>query len=602
MTAGSVDLISPEVAGTLAGLLRERARRSPERLAYRDFDSDTQAWRDTTWGETARLAARWQAALKREGLVTGDRVAIMLRGCREWPVFDQAAMGLGLVVVPLYVEDRAENGAYILNDSDSKVLVFEGDEQWVRLKTVIGELPNVRRFVSLRRIDDRSEPRVVHVNEWLPRSAGEFIVEPVDPKSLATIVYTSGTTGKPKGVMLSHQNILSNCWAGLQTFNVKQDDSFLSFLPLSHMLERMAGYYLTMMAGASVVYARSVQQLAEDLVQHRPTMLISVPRIYERVYGRIQESLQSGSSLKRKLFELATQVGWARFEHQQGRAPWRLSFLLWPILNKLVASKIMARLGGRVRTAISGGAALAPEISKTFIGLGLPILQGYGLTETSPVLAVNRMNDNEPASVGPAVPGTELKIGENQALLARGPQVMMGYWRNPEATKAVLNDEGWLNTGDQARIDEHGRIHITGRLKEIIVLANGEKVPPVDMELAITGDPLFEQVMVLGEGRPYLTALVSLNPDQWKKAAAAAGVGADAEALKSETAQQLLLDRIGKRLSGFPGYAQIRKVAATLTPWTVDNGFLTPTMKMKRARIMEHFSADVAALYKGHGR
>jgi long-chain acyl-CoA synthetase len=599
MSGGAVDLITPDQVRSLAGLLAERTRRTPGGLAYRDFDPDTQAWRDTTWSEALALAARWQAALRREGVQSGDRVAVMLRNCRDWALFDQSALGLGLVVVPLYVEDRAENSAYILNDSGSKVLLFESEEQWIRIKTVIDQLRGVQRFVSLQKISDTSDARLVWVNEWLPKEAGEFVATPVDPQSLATIVYTSGTTGRPKGVMLSHRNILSNAWSALQTFTVTVEDRFLSFLPLSHMLERMAGYYLPLMAGATVVYARSVAQLAEDLLSERPTILVSVPRIYERVYGRIKESLAQGSPIKRKLFELATSVGWARFERQQGRGPWKASFLLWPLLDKLVASKIVSRLGGRIRTAISGGAALAPEISRTFIGLGLPILQGYGLTETSPVLAVNRLENNDPASVGPAVPDTELKIGESQALLVRGPQVMMGYWNNPEATKAVLNGEGWLNTGDQARIDAQGRVYITGRLKEIIVLANGEKVPPVDMELAIMTDPLFEQAMVLGEGKPYLSALVSLNPDQWKKAAGERGIDPGQANLEGEAAQALLVERISTRISAFPGYAQIRRVAATLTPWTVDNGFLTPTMKMKRNKILEHFAADVASLYKG---
>ncbi len=270
--------------------------------------------------------------------------------------------------------------------------------------------------------------------------------------------------------------------------------------------------------------------------------------------------------------------------------------LLWPILEKLVAGKIMARLGGRLRTAIAGGAALSPEISKVFIGLGLPILQGYGLTETSPLLTVNRADANEPASVGQAAPGTELKVGENNVLFARGPQVMLGYWNNPTATAVVLSSDGWLNIGDQARIDPSGHVYIIGRVKDIIIMGNGEKVSPVDMELAIINDPLFEQVLVLGEGKPYLTALVSLNPEQWAKLATQANFQIDTPNM--EAVQKVLLDRIGARLSGFPGYAQIRRITATVAPWTVENGFLTPTLKVKRAKVLEHFSSEVVSLYE----
>ena len=593
--ATNTDFISIAAAGTLGGLLRERAKRSPDAIAYRDFNLDSQTWIDRTWRDIEREAARWQAGFKRQGLKSGDRVALILRNCSHWAAFDLAALGLGLVVVPVYVEDRPENSAYCLNDSGAKLLFLEGAEHWQRLKPVLGLMPQIERFVTLRKVSD-DEPRLVRASDWLQATSDAYIAIPLEPGSLATIVYTSGTTGRPKGVMLSHHNILSNVWSALQTFAIYPSDRFLSFLPLSHMLERMSGYYLAIMAGATVAYARSVALLAEDLLSQQPTILVSVPRIYERVYTRINEQLAIGSPIKRKLFQLAASVGWARFEYQQKRGPWMPSFLLWPILEKLVAGKIMARLGGRLRTAIAGGAALAPDISKVFIGLGLPILQGYGLTETSPLLTVNRAADNQPASVGQAAPGTELKVGDNNVLLARGPQVMLGYWNNPEATQAILSADGWLNTGDQARIDPSGHVYITGRIKDIIVMANGEKLPPVDMELAIISDSLFEQAMVLGEGKPYLAALVSLNLEQWHKLATQSGFAADNP--NTEAVHKLLLERIAARLNSFPGYAQIRRIAATLTPWSVDSGFLTPTLKVKRVKVLEHFNRDIAALYE----
>ncbi len=590
------DFISIEAVGSLGGLLRERAKRSPDAIAYRDFDFEKEIWFDRTWNDVEREAARWQAAFKGEGLQPGDRVGIILRNCSHWPIFDQAAMGLGLVVVPLYAEDRPENGAYCLDDSGAKLLLLESAEHWEKLSGVIAQMPNVARFVSLKRIANANEPKLIHAEDWLPKEGAGYEVVPTALDALATIVYTSGTTGRPKGVMLSHGNILSNAKSALDTFAVYPSDKFLSFLPLSHMLERMSGYYLPMMAGATVAYARSVPQLGEDLVSQQPTILVSVPRIYEKVYTRINEQLAVGSPIKRKLFNLATSVGWSRFEHQQGRGSWKPSMLLWPILEKLVAGKIMAKLGGRLRTAIAGGAALSPEISKVFIGLGLPILQGYGLTETSPLLTVNRIHANEPASVGQAAPGTELKVGENSVLLARGPQVMMGYWNNQAATHTVLSPEGWFNTGDQARIGPSGHVYITGRVKDIIVMANGEKVPPVDMELSIITDPLFEQVIVLGEGKPYLSVLVSLNQEQWTKLAMQANFPIDQP--NNSAVHKVLLERIGARLSGFPGYAQIRRVAATLTPWTVENGFLTPTLKVKRAKVLENFATEFASLYE----
>jgi long-chain acyl-CoA synthetase len=355
------------------------------------------------------------------------------------------------------------------------------------------------------------------------------------------------------------------------------------------------------MTGSATSYARSVQQLAEDLQSVRPTLLISVPRIYERVYSAIRARLDEGPALRKKLFQLAVDVGYARFEHAQGRGPWLPSFLLWPLLDALVARKILARLGGRIRAAISGGAALPPETSRVFIGLGLTVLQGYGMTESSPVACANRPDDNLPASVGRAVPGVEVKISDNNALLIRGPNVMLGYWNNAAATHQVIQADGWLNTGDTARIDPHGHVFITGRLKEIIVLSNGEKVPPADMEAAVMHDPLFEQVMLLGEGKPYLSLMAVLNAEHWGKVCAERNLdAASADVLRSKQAEDILLQRVALQLGRFPGYAQVRRAALTLEPWTVENGMLTPTMKLKRAKVLEKFNAEIDHMYAGH--
>ena len=261
----------------------------------------------------------------------------------------------------------------------------------------------------------------------------------------------------------------------------------------------------------------------------------------------------------------------------------------------------MARLGGRLRVAVSGGAALAPNIAKLFIGLGLPILQGYGLTETSPVVSTNRLEDNVPASIGKPIPGVQVKLGDKDALLIKGPNVMLGYWNLPDATRAMFTADGWLNTGDTARIDAAGHLYITGRLKEIIVMSTGEKVPPVDMEAAILQDTLFEQVMVMGEGRPYLTAFVVINPDQWTKVAGQNGMTPAVDSImRSEPAQKLVLERVQRQIKSFPGYAQIHRVAVLAEPWSVENGLLTPTMKLKRLKVVESHQKEFEDLYAGH--
>jgi long-chain acyl-CoA synthetase len=525
----------------------------------------------------------------------------MMRNCPQWIFFDQAALSLGLVVVPLYTVDRAENAAYIANDSNVKVLLFETQEQWSELNIVLAQMTSVRRFISLNNIGQNVEARLQSAEVWLPTSAQLRAATLTDPYALATIVYTSGTTGKPKGVMLSHHNILSNAYSCLDIFAPKPNDLLLSFLPLSHAFERTLGYYLTVMTGATVAFARSIPLLSEDMQTIKPTLLISVPRIYERILVAINTKLDEGSPIRKMLFNLAVHVGWARFLYQQGRGSWKPAFILWPLLDKLVARKLLERLGGRLRTAISGGAALSPDVSRVFVGLGLPVVQGYGLSETSPVISGNHLDNNYPESVGQPIRDVQIRLGESNALLVKGPNVMMGYWNNPEATRAVIDAEGWFNTGDIARISPSGHITITGRVKEIIVMSNGEKLPPSDMEFAITRDNLFEQVIVLGEARSYMVAVVVLNPDVWKKFAAEIGVRHDMpESLKDTRVEQQVLLRIGAQLKEFPGYARVHRVLIQTEPWTVENGIMTPTLKMRRNRVTKHFEKEIEQLYKGH--
>ncbi|QJR13930.1 AMP-dependent synthetase/ligase [Usitatibacter palustris] len=573
---------------SIADAFAKRVALSPDKAAYREYDAPSQSWRERTWSDMAGQVGRVRAAFATEGLAPRDRVAIMLRNCPEWVAFDIGAHAQGLVVVPLFVDDRPENFAYILNDAGVKVLLVEGEEHLKRLDEVRAQLGSLQRIITVKPVADRGDAAVRSLDQWLPAEPAGETRPIVDGHSLATIVYTSGTTGKPKGVMLTHQNMLQNVKSALGAYDVYPDDVLLSFLPLSHMFERTVGYYLTLVSGSVVAFARSIPQLSEDFKTVRPTIIVSVPRIFERLHAGVHASLAEASPAKRRLFDFAHHVGWSRFEWQQGRGPFKASFVLWPLLKLLVADKLLERMGGRLRLCVSGGAALNPEIAHTFIGLGLPICQGYGLSEASPIVSANRLDRNDPASIGLPLPGIEVAIGENGALMVKGPNVMLGYWNNPEATKQVLGDDGWLNTGDQARKDPNGFLYITGRIKEIIVLGNGEKVPPVDMELAIQLDPLFEHVMIVGEGKPYLAALVVLNAEQWAKVP------------EADRTDKAVTARIAKLIKGFPGYAQIRRVALLTDKWTVDNGLLTPTLKLRRSVILERLRAQVDALYKGH--
>ena len=590
------NIIAPQQAGTLHGLFVERVRRSPNQIAYQHFAQDH--WCDLSWQQMANEVARWQAALGSMKLQRGDRVAIMLRNSPWWVMFDQAAMSQGLVVVPLYTQDRPGNLAYIINNAEVKVLLLETAEQWQYLRPVCEQLKSVQCFVSIAALADPAEPRLKSMTELLPASALLQPALPCPMEELASIIYTSGTTGKPQGVMLSHANMLSNAYACLGFFPVYESDIFLSFLPLSHTFERTLGYYLPMMAGARVAFARSITQLSADLHLIRPTLLISVPRIYERIYAAVNTKLAESSPLKQRLYQLTLDIGWARFLYQQKRGNWKLSFLLWPLLQKRVAQKVLAHLGGRLRAALSGGAALPVEVSRVFLGLGLPMVQGYGLTETSPVISGNHLDNNFPDSVGLPIRDIEIKLGAQNALLVKGPNVMLGYWNNPQATRATIDQHGWLNTGDIVRISETGHLYITGRIKEIIVMSNGEKIPPTDMEIAILQDRCFDQVMIFGEGYPFLVALVVINSEAWETLAKQAGVRADMpEALHDSRVEALVLEHIARRLHGFPGYANVRRALLFREQWTMENNLLTPTLKLKRSKVMKQFAAEIKQLY-----
>ncbi len=596
-----IDIISPEQAITLPGAFRERVKRTPSEVAYIQYEMESGGWQEYSWADTAAEVSRWQQALQAEGVKPGERVALMLRNCREWVIFDQAAQGLGLVTVPIFTNDQPENVSYILQDAGVRVLLIDDNEQWLSLQEIQDQLAGLTRIISLRPVDPCGlNIPVVHAAEWLPDRTAGLKTHASDPDTLATIVYTSGTTGRSKGVMLSHRNILFNAAACIDMIPIYSDDLMLSFLPLSHTFERTLGYYLPVLAGSRVAYARSVPQLAEDLVTIKPTILISVPRIFERIHARIQGKLEQGPTLAARLFQQTVDTGWRLFEYRQGRAPWSARLLAWPLLQRLVARKVQAKLGGRLRFAVSGGAPLSEQIARMFIGLGIDIQQGYGLTETSPVITANPLQDNIPASVGIVLKGIEIKIARKSELITRSPSVMLGYWNNPTATHQVLDSEGWLHTGDQARIEEE-HVYIIGRLKEIIVLATGEKVPPADMEMAITQDGLFEQILIIGEGRPYLSALVVPDPELFGHLVRQLGLDPEQDDItSSEQVIRALLERINGSLHPFPGYARIRKLAIQLEPWTIDQGLVTPTLKLRKNQIMERYRELIDSLYTGH--
>ncbi|MGX9427024.1 AMP-dependent synthetase/ligase [Bradyrhizobium sp. LeoA1S1] len=583
---------------TLPELLRWRVRATPDTEAYRHFDAAAGRWVSHSWHQIDLEFDRWRRALAAEGFAAGERVAILMPNGIEHIAMDQAALSRGMVPVPMHAIDNPESIVYILKDSAASLLLVDTIDRWRILASAGAPTDTLKRVVCAD-LQDTEDPaatdrRVEALKSWLgPGRTAEAAMNDaaLQPDDLAAIVYTSGTTGRPKGVMLSHGNIVANVKAVHARIVASPNDVFLSFLPLSHTFERTGGYYYPIAAGACVAYARSVQQLSDDLKQVQPTVLISVPRIYERIYALIMQHSEAAGRFERELLDLTIAVGGRRFDaRQQGGKLSLFDRMIWPLLRRLVADKVLAQFGGRLRVAVSGGAAIGERVIRLFLALGLDILQGYGMTETSPVVSVNTADDNDPRSVGRPLDGIEVSISEDQELLVRGPNVMLGYWHQPDETRRIKQADGWLHTGDQARI-EGGRISITGRIKDILVTSTGEKIAPVDLETAILADPLFEQAMVIGENRPFLAALAVLNAKAWEREKARlASSGADAETA-------FLVKRIAEAVKAYPAYATPRAVWWTLEPWTIAAGLLTPTLKNKRPALEHRFAAEIEQIY-----
>jgi len=523
------------------------------------------------------------------GVRPGDRVGLLGHNSPEWCMADFAILRIGAVTVPAYFTDPAEAVRYVFEDAGCKLILVEPGEQQAKLDasaapvfTLHGEerisLASVSRDTAFDREPEVKKP---------------------ERDALATLIYTSGTTGKPKGVMLTHGNLLADVAAGLGAIPVYPEDVFLSFLPASHAYERTVGHFLPVACGTRIAYAEDVTTLMRDISEVRPTVMISVPRLYEKIYAGVHEKLSHAPAVKRWLFEKAQALGAKQFElHREGRALAGGRAIAFRLLDHLVHAKLRARLGGRLRLFISGGAALHPDIARFLLAAGVVVCPGYGLSEASPILTVNPERRIKPETVGPALPGVELKMAEDGELLACGEMIMQGYWNRPEATSEVLEADGWLHTGDIVEMDDEGYVRIVDRKKELMVLSNGENVPPAVVEQHLAMDPCVSQAMVIGDQRPYLTALIvpeeaqlgavwngeqhRLLPENWRENA---------------EVHRWLLERMHRCCHTLPSFMQVKDFVFVDEEWTQADGMLTPTLKFKRRKIMERHQAEIDAMY-----
>ena len=597
---------------TLPELLMQSIQKNGDREALRQYDRATGKWESWTYKELGEHVLAWRRAFAAMGLKPGERIAILMPNGRDHVCADQAALANGLIPVPLHAIDTPGASAFITIDSQAATLVTNKLTRWQQIRATGVPLPDLKNIIITDpgETEDKSEGRF-HI-----RSLESILLEgaswtedlPAGPleDDLAGIIYTSGTTGRPKGVMLTHRNIVSNVKATLECVSPKVGDTFLSFLPLSHTFERTAGYYLALATGCIIAYNRSVLLLAEDLKTIKPTVIISVPRVYERIYARVQDKLRKSRPIAKKLFDWAVEVGWRDFcrkNHlpvEKSSRSWLDGIVRATLLHKM-ANTLLSQFGGRLRIAISGGAALNHKVARTFCGLGLPIIQGYGMTEASPIIAGNCVEFNQPDTVGKPFCNVEIRLGEGNEIQVRAPSIMKGYWHRPEDTAAAFTKDGWLKTGDVGEFNADGMLKIKGRIKEIIVTSTGEKIAPVDLEFAIQEDPLFEQVFVCGENRPFISAVLVLQPDLWKALCAEMELSADdPQTLHDRSMLRYLVKRVRAAAKDFPSYGIPRSIAVADEPFTVENGLLTPTMKLRREKILSRWKDLIDGLYSGH--
>lgn len=577
--------------------------RKPDAILYKKNG----AWQPVsseTWLTRARHLALGLHAL---GVERGDRVALLSENRYEWFLIDAAIQILGAVNVPIYATLTSQQVAYILTDSQAKVVIVSDAAQQAKVATVRSELPFLEQAISIEPSNELDATTLEAVEARgktevdTHRGLAERFASEVQPADLASIVYTSGTTGDPKGVMLTHRNLVSNVKASLQMLPIGDRDIALSALPYCHVFERMVAHYLYPAAGVTIALAASIDSVVEDLGEIRPTVMTMVPRFYEKMYAKVKDSAAQGSPLKQKIFAWAFDVGRAHGEYRlrSEKAPFGLE-LKYKVATALVFTKLHHRLGGRLRFFVSGAAPLSKEIADFFWAAGITIVEGYGLTETSPVITVNEPGHIRFGTVGRAIPGVEVEIAEDGEILARGPNVMKGYYRNEEATEEAIDDRNFFHTGDIGVLDKDGYLTITDRKKDIIVTAGGKNIAPQVIEGRLKTSAFIAEVVVVGNRRSFPAALVVPDFEKltvWCREQSIEADSAESMATNPRVVEFMMkqVDRINEE---FSQPERVKKVALLSREFTIDRGELTPTMKVKRSVIEARYKDLIDQLYR----
>jgi long-chain acyl-CoA synthetase len=571
------------------------------------------------YADLARRVEQMASGLAAIGIGKGDRVAILSENRPEWVVTDLATLALGGISVPIYTTLPAPQVAYILRNSGARALVVSDAKQLQKALQAREEAPQLTAILAIDAPapdNGRTSPADGMVHTFasvLERGAAQPLGEgyerawkAVAPDDVASLVYTSGTTGDPKGAMLTHGNFMADVDATRDLFlsgglRLSEEDVFLSFLPLSHVYERTGGYYLPLRLGASIGYTESIRTVRDNLAEVKPTLMISVPRLYESMQEQIQEAVAKYPERRRKLVQRAFAVGMECAKRREaGRSPGLLLSVQRFVFDKLVFSKMRERFGGRMRYFVAGGAALADDTARFFEAAGVPILQGYGMTETSPVIAANPADHPRTGTVGKIVPGVEVKIAGDGEILVRGPIVMKGYWDNPGATAETIDADGWLHTGDIGELKD-GYLRITDRKKDILVLANGKNVAPQPIESALKGSPFLSEIVLIGDRQNVITALVVPNLERLRDWAKKQNLSFadDAALIASPETRRKIKAEIDAHSGHLADFEKIRKFTLLPAAFTVDGGELTPTLKVRRKVIAQKYAREIAEMRGG---
>ena len=594
---------------TLPELLVNAVANFGDKEGYRYFDHQQSQWVSVTWKEFHARVMRWRKAFAAMGLQRGDRVSMLLVNSLDALTFDQAALANALVPVPLHSIDTPDSSAYILSDSGSKFLVTTTRARWNAIAaTTSSDISAIQQVVFTTEEEEGMTGNIPYCSaeSWLEKAA-DFPEEnlPAGPveTDLAAIIYTSGTTGRPKGVMLTHKAIMSNVLDTHDRYPLLADDVTLSYLPLSHSFERTATYYNSIICGTTLVFSRGVMSLLDDFRDARPTKMCSVPRVFEQFFTKLQVQIANSDEEEKRSAQGVLAAGWRQFARRndipvEGDFTEAEDQAFLDEHFEAVARPILDMFGGRLERVIIGGAALNYSVAKFFCALGINTTQGYGLTEYCPIISISHCEGNHPETVGLPIRNCEVRAGENDELQVRGPSVMSGYWNKPKETAETFTADGWLKTGDQVDLSDGGRVRIKGRIKEIVVTSTGEKISPVDLEFAIQEDHIFDQVMIVGEARPYITALVVVNDTLFTQLCEEIGVDPKADDHNNNRdLRARLVKRIRHAAKHFPQYGVPRNIYILREHWTPENGLLTPTMKMRRRQILERFADEVESLY-----